>query len=345
MADKTPHPAAQWLILTCPSCQAKSRVPAAAAPRGARCPRCGTSILAPQAPAETHVKAGPAPAAEADDEPAEPASPRVKWEEPDPEPEPATPSSYWLLWRGVYSFPWHLHNLLGWFLNGVGFTLVVFCFAVVYWVGEASAPWQAALAFLKGAIAFLLWTGAYAGGTFLAAIQQTAVGHERVKPSDDSLKEKVMSFLYVAWLVVYSAVPVGIVLFPLKWYIGNQIFLLGVLPAVVFVFPWVLLGGLTNGSALSVWNSDLLLRVLRHPLVVLTLYVVSAALLVPCVVLGYLAIAQLQFYLAPPTGFVWATCFLIYGRLLGRVGYLLSEPDLSAKRRRKLKKLPVAGRR
>lgn len=346
MANNAPDPAVSWVILTCPSCRSRSRVRAEAGPRGARCPNCGTAIRLARSESETRLKAAPAPAEDVDDpeedEADRPDSPH--WDERDIE-LPRRPNPYWLMWRGVYGFPWHLNNLVTWFLNGIGFSLVALFLAVVHWVGESGLPWQLALAFLKGAVWFLLWTGAYACGVFLAAIQQTAVGHERVKATDESIKEKALGFVYVAWMVVYASILMGLVLFPLKWYVGTRIFLWGAVPAVIFVFPWVLLGGLTNGSAFAIWNREIAVRVFRHPLTVLTLYFASALLLLPCLVLGYLTIGWLQYYLVPPTGFVWAACLLIYGRLLGRVGYILTEADLNAPRRKKLKKLPIAGRR
>jgi hypothetical protein len=344
MANRSPDPAAGWLLLTCASCRGKCRVRAAAAARGARCPHCGKSILPPRELAETRVQAGPAPEELADDREEETPPAEVKWDEQDLV-LPRRPNPYWLMWWGVYGFPWYLQNLFRWFLYGLGLSMVALCLAVVHWVGEEGLAWQIALAFIKGAVWFLIWTGAFACDFFLATIQQTAAGYERVKAPDDSIKEKALNFLFVAWLVIYAAIPVGAVLFPLKQFVGTKIFGLGVLPAVVFVFPWMLLCGLTNGSSLNVWNRDVVVRMLRHPHVVLTLYLASALLFAPCVVLGYLTIGWLQYYLAAPAGFVWAACLMIYGRLLGRVGYIITDPELAEPRRKKLKKLPTAGRR
>src|SRR5262245_22651049 len=126
MASKAPDPSVQWLVLTCPSCQAKSRLPATAASRGARCPRCRACILEPQAQPESRLKAGPAPEADADDsqEADEPSSAEVAFDDRDLELRLPPPNLYWLMWKGVYGFPWYLHNLLRWFLYGLGFSLV-----------------------------------------------------------------------------------------------------------------------------------------------------------------------------------------------------------------------------
>ena len=72
-----------------------------------------------------------------------------------------------------------------------------------------------------------------------------------------------------------------------------------------------------------------------------SLRVWPAVLLAPCVALGYLTIMYYQsfIFLAPLAGFVWSACLLIYGRLLGRVGWIISgEQEVAereARRRRK----------
>jgi hypothetical protein len=67
----------------------------------------------------------------------------------------------------------------------------------------------------------------------------------------------------------------------------------------------------------------------------------SAVLLLPCVGLGYLTIAHYDrfLFLFPMTGFAWSACLLIYGRLLGRVGWIITgeqeRAEREARRRRR----------
>jgi hypothetical protein len=107
-------------------------------------------------------------------------------------------------------------------------------------------------------------------------------------------------------------------------------------------------GGLANGSIWQLWNWEFIRNFFTKPLVVLTLYSMSAVILAPCLVLGYLTIVEYtQFiFLAPLTGFVWSAGLLIYGRLLGRVLWVVGGEhelgDRELRRRRKLKRLPTA---
>jgi hypothetical protein len=96
-------------------------------------------------------------------------------------------------------------------------------------------------------------------------------------------------------------------------------------PSAIVFFPLILLGLLANGSLWAFWNSQVLLGLMRGPHVLLILYFMSALLLAPCVALGRLTIGDYThfLFLAPVTGFVWSTCLLIYGRLLGRVSWVI----------------------
>ena len=74
-----------------------------------------------------------------------------------------------------------------------------------------------------------------------------------------------------------------------------------------------------------------------------TSLVFAVGMLAPCLALGYLTIAEYShfLFLAPLTGFVWSACLLIYGRLLGRVawvvtgGHELSQRETRPRRKRR----------
>jgi len=255
------------------------------------------------------------------------------------------------LWWGVYGFPWHPCGLRAWFLFGIGLTLVALMGAGLHYVidlfssGDMGAGiWlRVFILFMKGFVLFLLWTGSFAAGFFLETIQDTAAGNHEVDWPDDSIWEKFFTFWYLLWIFFCSAVPFAIAAAPFKSELGFGVFGWSLIPTAIFVLPFVLLCALANNSWFLFWNTDVVRNLLVRPLILLIVYVMSAVLLAPCVALGYLTIMYYQsfIFLAPLTGFVWSACLLIYGRLLGRVGWIISggqelaEQDARRRRRRK----------
>src|SRR5262249_17501850 len=124
----------------------------------------------------------------------------------------------------------------------------------------------------------------------------------------------------------------------LRWLVGLEIYLLAVTVTWMFVFPVVLLSSLTHDSGVKFWHPDVGRGLLGRPHVFAVLYLASAVLLAVGGVLGYLTIMELQLYLLPITGFTWSACVLIYGRLLGRVGWILVGDEEAAGPRRKRRK-------
>jgi hypothetical protein len=359
MAAEDSDSRVDWVVMVCPSCQGKCRAPASVAPKGRRCPRCGAAL-----------RAAPSSAQPADQEEAEdsaytaraPASTRAI-DLPEPEaveevavrrkrlPAPAVP-----LWSGVYDFPWHPTSLRAWFLFGIGLSLVALMGGAIHYtldlylasdLGRGGIWFRVLILYAKVFILFLLWTGTYAGSFFLATIQETAAGSQKVSWSDHSIWEQFFTFLHLAWIFLCAAVPFGIAVTPLKPYLGFMVFGWSLVPSTILVFPVVLLCALANDSLWMVWNAEVVGNLLRQPLTLLTLYLMSALLLAPCVALGHLTTIEYEqfIFLAPITGFVWSACLLIYGRLLGRVAWVITGGQESAipraGRRRKRKRSPT----
>jgi hypothetical protein len=341
-------------FLTCPGCSVKLRVENAFAGAFA-CPRCGCRIkvAAPPPPKAVEVAAPPEePVIRVFAAEAPPVSSAVRdlWRPEEREPEEEEPPSYAprSLWRGVFTFPWHLGTLRVWFLLTAG--LLVFVLlgvalhalllfyretTVLLWQGllERIVPYFAAALALAG-----LWTGSYAAADFLAVIQETAAGNRDVEWPDESLFERLARLAYLAWVGACIASPFAFAAFVLGPYMPG-----GIVPWLVFTAPWgvvfplILLGLLSNGGHwVLFWNAGLVLRLAHKPYVVLVLCLVSPLLLLPCVVLGYATIGLFWLPLAPVTAAVWAAVLLVYARLLGRVAWVVSDdPEVPRKRRKR----------
>jgi hypothetical protein len=369
-SDQTP-PAR---VCTCPHCHGKFQVRAASLGKVLRCPHCRgvvSSGIAQRQSGPTNPSAGkqrPA-AAQIDSDDSDGGlsyaarAPEAHRPYDEPEPDPVEdieirrkkpPAFVAPLWLGVYSFPLQLSGLRAWFLFGIGFTLVAFMGAAVKYVLDIlqgsdiskAGLWQRVLTLYVGALVlFILWTGTFAAGFFLETIKGGAAGHREVEWPDDAIGEKFFTFLGLMFLYVLCAVPLGILCAPLQWYIGPVVIGWSLVPSTIFVFPVGLLCSLANNSRLNLWNNELVGNMLVHPIAMLTLYIMSVPLLGICIALGYLTIILYEsfIFVAPITGFVWSACLLIYGRLLGRVAWIVTgaqEETLreEARRRKRLKR-------
>lgn len=344
--------------VTCPACSTRLRVEAA--PGGVfACPRCACRIklAAPPAPKAVEV---PAPPEEpvirvlAAETPPVSSAVRDLWreEEHEPEEEEPPPQAPRSLWRGVFTFPWHLGSLRVWFLLSAGLLVFVLLGIAIHalllfyrdtkvlvWQGllERIVPYFAAALALAG-----LWTGSYAAVDFLAIVQDGAAGNLDVEWPDEGLFERLTRLAYLTWVGACIASPFAFLAFALRPYVPE-----GILPWLVFsvpwavVFPFILLGLLSNsGHWVLFWNTDLVLRLLRKPHVIVVLSLASPLLVLPCVLLGYATIGLFLFPIAPITAGVWSAALLIYARLLGRVAWVVSDDTAKKVRKRKRKRQP-----
>lgn len=343
----------QWLKLTCASCQGRCRARASAT--RLRCPHCGCviDIPAPEPGPVPALRGGKRARPSDDDDEADSSPYAARAKQPRrshlPEPDPIEnvdrrrrppPALLAPLWVGVYGFPWHASGLRPWFLFGIGLTLTTFLAGVVHYVVDVNFGVQVLILFVKGMMAFLIWTGMYAAGFFLATIQETGAGNQNVVWPDDSLGENLITFLYVAWIFVISALPFGILITPLGPTFGFWVVPASFVPSTILIFPIVLLCSLANDSMWMFWNTEVVVSLLNRPIALLTLFAMTTWLLAPCIALGILMIGWYQQYLflAPVTGFTCSACWLIYGRLLGRVAWVCTgghDQALRAARRRR----------
>jgi hypothetical protein len=354
-----------WVLLRCRACRGKVRIGAAAQSQTLRCPHCGATIrlrAEREGPATTSARQGSpgrpaaAPAAAAAYEARLPDE-IAAIEQPDADPiedlelrRKPLPMPRWPLWSGVYSFPWHASGLRAWFLFGMGLSLVALLGGGLHYVidlyrstppGVSSIWFRVFILYLKAFVLFVLWTGTYAGGFFLATLEETAAGSSKVRWPDESIWEGLFRFLGVAWLFGCAAVPLGCAAALVPDLLEGGLIYWSLVPSTVLLFPIVLLSALANDTWWWVWNKDVVVNLLVRPRVLLTFYLMSALLLCPCIGLGYLTIMEYgQFlFLAPLTGYVWSGCLLIYGRLLGRVAWIITgeheRAERAARRRRR----------
>ncbi len=112
-------------------------------------------------------------------------------------------------------------------------------------------------------------------------------------------------------------------------------FLLLAIPGLWFLLPVALLSSLSASSRLFVFRPVVVWNMLRLAPSTFVVYVLSALLAELIAALAYVTLIRGWLVVAPVAALATATALLIYGRLLGRLGWKMSRLYLSKKKRMK----------
>jgi hypothetical protein len=167
-------------------------------------------------------------------------------------------------------------------------------------------------------------TFSYAGYSFFTTFVNTAAGSDEVIWPGEPIQDWIGKGWYLVWLLALWAVPATLIagLFgPPLW-----LYTLIVVGLLWLVFPVTLLSSLSAESRLIVFRMTIVRHLARRWLALLVFYPVTAFLLTICVVLFYYGVLGPIISL-PGAALVGAISFLIYARLLGRIGWLISQDE------------------
>lgn len=238
------------------------------------------------------------------------------------------------LWQGVFSFPFRLECIKPWLYIGVGLTvvdglalMVHGCIVLIMQENKIGAIVPLPLMAL---MFFLLLVGSYAASCFMAAVQDTAAGNDTVRWTDDSIMERFFKFYYLLWLVACAALPMGLFLVIQRGEAvhgsAGPILLL----ITLWIFPVLLLSSLSAHSMWIILDKKLLGRLLRHPSSWVLLFVYPPVLLVPNAWLIYASVGRIEMGMVPVAGLVCAGSILLYARMIGRAGWIMTKPGRKA---------------
>lgn len=252
----------------------------------------------------------------------------------------APPPPPFPLIQGIYTFPWRPANLVTLVVLSAEFAILTLlgCGLVGCW--EMLQAQSFTGAFIVPLIAVTcvaaLWIGAYAVVQFFVAIEETAAGNDTYPRPDWSMWEGITRLCYLAVMVGLSALPgasLGVLaaaVFPVPAYAWL------VPPAVgSLFFPIFLFSTLATNTYWKVFDRTIILPLLAKPQALLALYLPSWVMLSICLLLGFEVLGRFRMGLLPVAGGAFAACLLIYGRLLGRIGWYITLRKVKKPRKKK----------
>ncbi|MCS6853037.1 MAG: hypothetical protein NZ700_17915 [Gemmataceae bacterium] len=202
---------------------------------------------------------------------------------------------------------------------------------------EAAGPLLLFVGLVLAEALVALIVAPYAAHSFLVVVEETAAGNDAVVWPDEPFVDWVWKVFYAAWLAGIWLGPVYLVLrriepaplgeTPLwKWLVAAAVLWL--------LFPISLLSSLSAASTWAVLHGPLLGRMVQRWPAVLTFYGLSAAV-VASGGLGVATALSAEWYALLPAAVGAAAAFLIYARLLGRLGWVLRRAGAAESRPRR----------
>jgi hypothetical protein len=255
------------------------------------------------------------------------------------------------LWDGIYDFAWRITSARELFTCSFCMTILAFCACGFRWlvgdimeqVGEgglwapgfgAAVQGGARIFMALAVISFLC--SLFPGACFIRIIESTAAGEDHVRWYQGAWFDFLKDLAFLVWILFFSAGPPGIVLAiarktaplpALLWWV----ILVG---GTLILFPFFLLSTMMANVPWMLVHYRVLTRFFENPLLPAVLYLNTFFLGIPCVILGYwMATEHFSWFLF--TGIVWATYWMVYARLLGRMGWILTEEKRPGQKRKK----------
>ena len=361
----TPAKTPKALVLVkCRICGTRMHLPVSAIGRKARCPDCNTlnSIVGNPVVGSTAVAKGAVPkprrAKPTADSLAEDNPPDLLASQYDvgaAQAPPPVPTSFvapqaiverlevpdpprWTFFSGVFGFPFSRGVLPRWAGIASGLLVAGGTLAIVLGnVNDRGLGRETVLA--AGALGLLvffslLWSLSYAAGCMLLIVRETAEGADEMNESPDiDWRDWIFQLVYMAEILA-QGVALG---WFARWLLtlalpGTPAPAIGLALVTFVAFPVLLLSALESGSALMPFSAPILRSLIRLGWAWGLFYLLSGALLVPIIAIAALVATPYATlgWLAPAP--LVAAYLLIYARLLGRLGWLitarLQPPDL-----------------
>jgi hypothetical protein len=248
------------------------------------------------------------------------------------------------LWDGIYDFAWRSANTKSFISCSLCLIILAGCACGIYHLSQNMEDIKKDSLAIMGAarifagLAFLaLLFSIFPSACFMRIIESTAAGEEEVRWSQGVWFDFLKDFVFLVWILFCSAaIPaMGLCIAhsiePLPLVHWCMFLVIG----TVLLQPLFLLSTMMGNAAWMLIHPRVLQRFLQQPMVPAILYLNTVFFGIPCIVLGYWMMVDHPFLFPFFTGIVWATYWMTHARLLGRVGWILTEDAPSGHARKK----------
>src|SRR5262245_13044095 len=182
---------------------------------------------------------------------------------------------------------------------------------------------------------------AYLASCLLIIIEQSAAGNDEISWPDEPFLDRIWRVVQLVWLTAVWVAPAGLFVRVVAHYAAPEqagiLFVVAAGVALWLFFPVGVLSSLSAESPWAVLRPAILAGMLRQFSTTLGFYVVSFVLVGGPLALVVVTCATGQMWLVPVAGIMAATFVLIYGRLLGRLGWVVAA-DVSTRQAKLAKK-------
>ncbi len=236
-----------------------------------------------------------------------------------------------LFFDDVFTFPWNVKNLGAWIWLSIGFTVNFLLMALIVHVAENGGQFAVVGAGALSMASFLLmvFTLSYGCACWSNTITYTAAGSKAVEWATEGWRENVLFLLHIGYYFGMAMLLCTLLLLFNFISIGTILWLL----ATLFVFPAFLFSGMASMTFWNFMNGDVIKRIIAKGHQYLLMYGLSIALYFIVGVVVYFGMEHPWLHLL--SGPLFAAAWLIYGRLLGRMAYLLQQEPKRKKKKKK----------
>ncbi len=338
-------------LVVCPICTARLHVEPRSEAGQLKCPDCLEFIRVPslaEAQAQRAKQAIPKPQlpVQALSVPAAPKQKRLKTEfdkaraeirrvESDPPPR-------WVFFSNVFDFPWSEGVMSRWIYLSVGLTAIsVVCAGILHILANGSGYLLMAIAFFALPLIWIfIWTYSYATSIWITILEDTASGNQRIYNwLQQNWREWVIEACRFTLILGYAMTMAHCVGYAARMAGGDYVSV--AFDTLFIVFPVMMLSAMHAGSVFSPVTFPIVRSLYKAWRAWLLYYLLSGAVLIGWGVLWSVGMSFSPIVVSVLGGPVWAAVWLIWARLLGRLGWAITlkeqdgEPATRKRRRPK----------
>ncbi|CAN5551229.1 hypothetical protein BH10PLA2_BH10PLA2_15290 [soil metagenome] len=172
---------------------------------------------------------------------------------------------------------------------------------------------------------------AYAGYSFLHVLISTSAGNDSISWPGDPFFDWMFKGWYLAWIAVLSILPAFLIVSIAHIRPIDPVWSLALASSACLLFPIFLLSSLSGSSRMLIVRGAILGGMARNVGLTLGFYLLASAVIMVCTAFVWYALIRGSFLLVPVAMITLATGFLVYARLLGRLGHAVAEEPASKK--------------